>query len=618
MGKYVAGLRKELTFFKTPVRYGSDTFQSGDTALRRFNCGINPVILQSSLISLILGCGTQPTQIEDTKQVVLPKLGSDAPARPSGPTLKLTLKGHKAPVLGAAFSPDGKRLATVSWDDTLKLWDADTGEELTSWAVPSSVEAICYHPSGSKLAVSSGSQIVEYEAATGKPLFKTPFGRMRGNLAYSPDGTLLASGSISKSVDLIDATTGQTSRVLPVRPIASVVEGVAFHPTAKRIATGDRDGAIKIWATDTGEIISTLQSPDQVFRLAFSPDGLRLAAQTSGPDGIQIWDPISGKQLYNLAGVFCRENLTYQPGGGLLAACGGEHVVLWDLRTRQIVFDYEHPPVANYYAANEAHSVAFSPDGKWLVATFGAIQDKSGASNVAYVWSVPLNLSPVTVAEVANEPPTPSQLLYQAERHIRMKEFDQALKIYNKLIKDGDKSPDLFDYYRCRGVLLIDLDRFDEAISDLKNSLSLKDKRAYLLGDTRRSQIGAAYLQKGDREAALTAFTDAIKHSGKTDGGYPLLQRASLYAEAKDYDAAIADYTALIEGNFSGVPTASVYVYRADAYYLSRSYEKASADYSKALELGLEGTVKEHAERWLVNARKAISSTSSVSDAQPK
>ena len=129
--------------------------------------------------------------------------------------VRLTLRGHKKSVYSVAFSRDGKTLASGSDDNTVKLWDAATGQELRTLGGHSSfVLSVAFSPDGKTLASGSDDNTVKlWDAATGQEL-RTLGGHSSFvlSVAFSPDGKTLASGSFDKTVKLWDAATGQELR----------------------------------------------------------------------------------------------------------------------------------------------------------------------------------------------------------------------------------------------------------------------------------------------------------------------------------------------------------------------------------------------------------------------
>ncbi|HVO81615.1 MAG TPA: WD40 repeat domain-containing protein, partial [Terriglobales bacterium] len=160
----------------------------------------------------------------------------------------LTLRGHSGSVLGVAYSPDGKRLATCSQDGKVKVWDAGSGQELlTLRGHLGSVLGVAFSPDGTRLATASEDGTVKvWDAGSGQELLT-----LRGHLgsvlgvAYSPDGTRLATASQDGTVKVWDAGSGKT--LLTLRGHSGSVLGVAYSPDGKRLATCSQDGKVKVW-----------------------------------------------------------------------------------------------------------------------------------------------------------------------------------------------------------------------------------------------------------------------------------------------------------------------------------------------------------------------------------
>src|SRR5262249_6037998 len=161
------------------------------------------------------------------------------------------------------YRPDGKRL--VSWasgpnddDSTVKVWDAQTGQELLSLKKGASM--VAYSPDGKRLASGEGNGWVKvWDAQTSQELltFKGHNTEVT-SVAFSPDGKRLASSSYDGTVKVWDAQSGQKPVIL-VAAAASSVASVAFSPDGKRLASGGSGrpdsgpGEVKVWAAQTGE-----------------------------------------------------------------------------------------------------------------------------------------------------------------------------------------------------------------------------------------------------------------------------------------------------------------------------------------------------------------------------
>ena len=229
------------------------------------------------------------------------------------------LRGHSARVSYLEYRPDGKQLASGGDDHRIQLWDPSNGREC---AVLNGKGLVVYSPDGCRFASLEHNTRRLWDSSTGKEIAvleaqqeEIQDWNVQNQVAFSPDGRHVAVASKSY-VRLSDATTGRLLAALG--PCKGLVHKLAYSPDGKRIAsTMYRIPTMHLWDAATGKEVAALHGhTSDVTHLQFSPDGLRLVSSSDDPDNsARLWDAVTGRLLKVMTGHRnCRALCRIQPG----------------------------------------------------------------------------------------------------------------------------------------------------------------------------------------------------------------------------------------------------------------------------------------------------------------
>lgn len=297
---------------------------------------------------------------------------------------RLLQMGHTGEVTAIAFSPDGRRLATGSYDNAVRLWDVPAGqEELKLTGHQKMITAIAFSPDGHHLASGSadGSFVVS-DAETGATLYSRDFRQWIDAVAFSPDGQYLAVSiqqseeeeQSSASIQIFRAGNGEELRTVPLtwssapqlavtadnRLISSGFEGEedpvniwdiaggqllnSFPIEAQAISADGRwavtqefqhGGKVALWDLKTGRQVWAAPAPYSHIRFAFSRDGQQLLLADQNHSEMKLWDTATGKEIKTFPGgqSVVRSVVFSADGSSIAAGAADGSITVWDTAT---------------------------------------------------------------------------------------------------------------------------------------------------------------------------------------------------------------------------------------------------------------------------------------------
>ncbi len=264
---------------------------------------------------------------------------------------------HQDVVYHAAFSPDGARILTASWDRTARLWEANSGKLITSFTHQGAVNAASFSPDGTQILTASADKTAKlWEAASGKLIASFAHQDSVNAAAFSPDGTRILTAGADKTAKLWEANSG---KLIASFAHQGSVNAAEFNSDGTRVLTASGDKTAKLWEAASAKLIATFVHQGIVYHGTFSPDGARVLT-ASADKSAKLWEAASGKLIASFAhedGVY---EAAFSPDGTrVLTASADKSAKLWEAASSKLIASFDHQ--------DGVYHAAFSSDGERIL-----------------------------------------------------------------------------------------------------------------------------------------------------------------------------------------------------------------------------------------------------------
>ncbi len=279
-------------------------------------------------------------------------------------------------VRNAMFSPDGKRVVTITGDPNARVWDPQTGERIfLLHKHRGTIMSAAFSPDSKLLVTSSGdSSVVVWQLDNGRMLrhIQIPGAKSVKSVAFSPDGRLIAAGGDDRRVRVWQVGSWKLMRTLERH--TKQVNTVQFTRDGKRLLSASDDATVNVWNVATGTLVTTVTHKKKVRSAQFSHDGTLLTTASEDRTA-KIWNAATGKLVASFDGhsSFVMRAV-FSPDDTMVVTVSHDGTAkVWDARGGRLLATMDGHKAA-------VKSAAFHPDGSSLVTV--------SADGYAMVWDL--------------------------------------------------------------------------------------------------------------------------------------------------------------------------------------------------------------------------------------
>jgi WD40 repeat protein len=268
--------------------------------------------------------------------------------------------GHTGTIYAVACSNDGRLVASGSGDNTLRIWDINTGQETVAPVKhKGDVLSVSCSPTEPIVVTASTNKLHMIDLNTGEVVGQADHSHNVYEVEFSPDGRNVASGGNDNRAYFYEAKSGKLLGSGEWQ--AGDISAIAYNPSGSPVAIGSADRRLKTYDSETRRRIIETRAEANITSLAFSADGTRLLSSDID-GGLRVWNP----STVECTSVIERDRrlhaIATSPTDTLVAVAGySDEVEVWDYQTGS-----EFARFPGF--AGETLAVAFDPSGSKVVA----------------------------------------------------------------------------------------------------------------------------------------------------------------------------------------------------------------------------------------------------------